>query len=40
MTLQFPLFSQVVLVEDLPIYGLKRGAIAGKESDREESEID
>jgi hypothetical protein len=28
MKMQFPLFSEVVLVEDLSIYGLKRGAIA------------
>jgi len=26
--MQYRLFSEVVLVEDLPIYGLKRGAIA------------
>jgi hypothetical protein len=28
MSAQFPLFSQVVLVQDLPKYDLKRGSIA------------
>ncbi|NJL89659.1 MAG: DUF4926 domain-containing protein [Coleofasciculaceae cyanobacterium SM2_1_6] len=28
MSAQFPLFSQVVLAQDLPRYGLKRGSVA------------
>lgn len=28
MSAQFPLFSQVVLVKDMPKYGLRRGSVA------------